>query len=249
MFKGYVLHTSSYRETSLIVKFFTKEHGIVNLIANGAKRKKSQFAAILHGFIPLSLYWKRHNAELALLYKAETHGPPYRLTSKYLFSALYINELLVKLLISHDPQIELFDLYEKFLQALSLHNKANKIGDINNSEQEQSQQIFLQQQLRSMEKNILKAMGYALQLDRESQTGHLVDYQQEYYFDFDNGVTLYNPQELQLFSNKITGKALLALHHDNLTELTDLKQAKLFMRQILANFLGNKSLITRKLFI
>ena len=42
MFNAYVLHYILYRETSLIVKFFTKEHGIVNLVAHGAKRKKSQ---------------------------------------------------------------------------------------------------------------------------------------------------------------------------------------------------------------
>ena len=40
MLNAYVLHRILYRETSLIVKFFTKEHGIVNLVARGVRRKK-----------------------------------------------------------------------------------------------------------------------------------------------------------------------------------------------------------------
>ena len=71
MLDGYVLHAVAYKDTSLIVKFFTKEYGIVNLVANGAKRPKSRFFGILQPFILLLLYWKAHYVELAILYNAE----------------------------------------------------------------------------------------------------------------------------------------------------------------------------------
>jgi recombinational DNA repair protein (RecF pathway) len=35
---AFVLHSVPWRETSLIVKAFSREHGIVTLVAKGAKR-------------------------------------------------------------------------------------------------------------------------------------------------------------------------------------------------------------------
>lgn len=42
-----VLRTVDYSESSLIVTLFTREHGIIAVIAKGAKRPKSKFAALL----------------------------------------------------------------------------------------------------------------------------------------------------------------------------------------------------------
>ena len=40
---AFIIHTRPYKETSLIVSFFTKEYGNVSAIAKGAKGKKSKF--------------------------------------------------------------------------------------------------------------------------------------------------------------------------------------------------------------
>ena len=39
--EGFVLHTRAYRETSALVDVFTKEYGVVRLVARGIKRKSS----------------------------------------------------------------------------------------------------------------------------------------------------------------------------------------------------------------
>jgi DNA repair protein RecO len=42
-----VLRTVDYSESSLIVTLFTREHGVIAVIAKGAKRPKSKFAALM----------------------------------------------------------------------------------------------------------------------------------------------------------------------------------------------------------
>ncbi len=233
MLNAYVLHRILYRETSLIVKFFTKEHGIVNLVARGVRRKKNPLAAILQPFVPLLIHWKQHNSDLSTLYKAEANGVPHKLMGIFLFGSLYINELLLKLLAPQDPHVELFDFYNQFLATIeTFHNQ---------------DQVALEKHLRFMEKKILKAIGYELQLDRESHTGIDVDLKEKYYFDFENGLQKCKEEEISQVP-VFSGSSLLALNNDNFTNVNEIREAKLFMRYILSNFLGKQSLATKKLF-
>ena len=248
MFNSYVLHAISYKETSLIVKLFTKEHGIITLIANGAKRKTSQFYNILQPFIPLCTYWKSKNSDLNTLYKAEPQAAPYKLTSTYLFSALYINELLMKLLITQDPVLELFDNYQKFLENLS------DLSKINNKYVKAS--IQLEQNLRFIEKQILKAIGYELHLNKESHNESVIDINANYFFDLENGLKINEIKQKPMLNdsfydnkNLISGKSLLALHNNNFVDNIEMYESKIFMRKIIAIFLGNKQLLSRKLFV
>ena len=52
----YVLHQRPYRDTSLIVEVFTREHGRLTLFARAARGPRSRFAA-LQPFQPLLLSW------------------------------------------------------------------------------------------------------------------------------------------------------------------------------------------------
>ena len=236
MIEAYVLHSILYRETSLILKCFTREYGIVHLIAKGARRKKKSSAAILQPFIPLLIYWKQHNVDLATLYQYEANGMPHKLTGFCLFGALYINELLLKLLIIMDQHNELFDYYKQFLENLeNLKNSNNKID--------------LEKNLRFIEKKILKSIGYELQLDRESNTNMPIESTSKYYFDVENGI-----QKAINIINKLNplpmfnGASLLALNNNHYPTDHERQEAKLFMRYVLAHFLGKKLLNTKKLF-
>ncbi len=253
MFNAYVLHYILYRETSLIVKFFTKEHGIVNLVAHGAKRKKSQIGTILQPFVPLLIYWKNLSLDLATLHKVEATGAPHRLSGICLFGSLYINELLLKLLATHDPHAELFNVYQRFLENLSNINKSSTDQTDQLLTENKQNKIFLEKNLRFIEKQILKTIGYELQLDRESQTGDAIDHNAQYDFDFEDGLILQKLSSFKETNNvtkaKISGKSLLALHNDNFTNAIEMQEAKLFMRKIIANFLGDQLLATRKLFV
>lgn len=242
MLQAYVLHSFLYQDTSLIVKFFTKEQGVVTLIAKGARRPKSHFFGILQPFVPLWLDWKHKRRDLAVLYNAEARAPACRLVGTYLFGGLYINELLLRLIGLHDPVAELFEFYEKFLINLSLSSKLHK-GET------ADKQLFLEQQLRFLEKKILKAIGYELQLDVESSTSTPVRSEDSYCFDFEQGLKKCLPGSIELSKNIIDGKSLLSLHQDKLDDPLLMRNAKLFMRAIIAHLLGDKPLAIRNLFI
>jgi len=54
---GFVLHTWPYRETSLVVEIFSRQHGRVALIARGARRPRSAMRGQIQPFTPLLLSW------------------------------------------------------------------------------------------------------------------------------------------------------------------------------------------------
>ena len=54
---GYVLHATAWRETSLIVQAFSRDHGWVSMVAKGAKRPHSMLRPALSVFQPLLLSW------------------------------------------------------------------------------------------------------------------------------------------------------------------------------------------------
>ncbi|MGE8621255.1 MAG: DNA repair protein RecO, partial [Achromobacter spanius] len=52
---GFMLHATAWRETSLIVQTFSRDHGCVAMVAKGAKRPYSVLRPVLSAFQPLLL--------------------------------------------------------------------------------------------------------------------------------------------------------------------------------------------------
>ena len=94
---GAVLHTTPWRETSLIVEVFTRDFGRLPLVARGAKRPTSQFRSLLSPFAPLTLAWSGRG-EIKNLVRVEWIGGMPPLRGRALLSAFYANELLVRLM-------------------------------------------------------------------------------------------------------------------------------------------------------
>lgn len=115
--RAYVLHSSPWRETSLIVQAFAREHGRVALVAKGAKRPYSQLRPVLVAFQPLWLSWSG-DAEVRTLTRAEP-GPVRLLRGRALMSAWYMNELILRLLAREDPYPGVYDAYEAALDVLA----------------------------------------------------------------------------------------------------------------------------------
>jgi len=114
---GFILHTSPWRETSLIVRAFTRDHGQIALIAKGAKRPTSTLRPALSAFQPLSLSWSG-KGEIKTMTRAECSGIRV-LRGRDFLSAWYMNELLLQLLPREDPHPVLFDAYDHALQQLA----------------------------------------------------------------------------------------------------------------------------------
>ena len=109
---AFVIHARAYKETSLLLNIFTRNDGLINAIAKGAKRKKSKFSGYLEPFqlIEISYLGK---SELKTLIAAEPKEVFQEFLSKEnLFSAFYVNELINCLFKKGTASKEYFDLYD-----------------------------------------------------------------------------------------------------------------------------------------
>ena len=100
---AFVLHTQPWRETSLIVELFSRDHGRLPLVAKGARRPTSAFRGLLMGFQPLLADWSG-GGEVRTLARAEWQGGIPLLAGRALLSAYYLNELLVQLMPREDAR-------------------------------------------------------------------------------------------------------------------------------------------------
>lgn len=114
---AYLLQSTAWKESSLITAMFSREYGVVSLVAKGAKRPYSALKPVLLNFQPLLLAWSGAN-ELKTLTKAELAGI-HPIKGRALMPAWYMNELLLRLLPREDPHPALFDAYKQALQRLA----------------------------------------------------------------------------------------------------------------------------------
>lgn len=114
--RAYVLHTIDWRETSLIAQLFTQTHGLLPIVAKGAKRPYSRLKAVLLSFQAIEVGWTGAG-EVKTLTTAELLQL-HPLPGATMLSAWYLNELLLLLLPKEDPHPLLFATYEETLSAL-----------------------------------------------------------------------------------------------------------------------------------
>jgi len=91
---AFVLHAYAYKETSLIVEAFTRDHGRVGFVARGAKRPRSELRGLLQAFQPITVSYAGAG-ELKTLVKAEWRGGVPLPSGHALLSGFYVNELLL----------------------------------------------------------------------------------------------------------------------------------------------------------
>lgn len=208
---AFVLHRRPYRETSLLVEAFAREHGRLGLIARSAARSRSGLRALLQPFVPVLLSWSGRG-ELATLTAAESWGRPCRLPPARLLSGLYLNELLIALLARQDPHPELYDAYHETLDQLAR-------GDDE------------QPSLRRFEVTLLARLGYGLQLEREADTGRPIRSDRRYRYLPDRGPLAVTDASGGII---ISGGSLLALAAGQLDEPEILREVKMLTRAALA---------------
>jgi DNA repair protein RecO (recombination protein O) len=218
---AFVLHRRPYSETSFIVELWTEEHGRVGVMARGERKRSAQGRGALQPFQLLNVSW-RGRGELPNLVDCEAESMALRLQGKKLISALYVNELLMRLLQRHDPHPSLWQPYADVLQALNTEASAEP-------------------PLRIFEKRLLASIGYGLELTREGDTGAAISANQNYAYDPQAGPRLASGPQC------VSGTTLLALAAENLSSPTQLREAKMLMRNLLDVRLEGRALSTRKL--
>lgn len=231
---AFVLQTKPYRNTSLWVDLFTERSGRIAAIAHGARRPKNRYQAPIQSYVPL-LVACRGKTELLTLQHIEPYGNSYVLGAERLLSALYLNELLARVLPRFDPYPDLFQTYQQSLVQLAHASSHCEIT------------------LRRFERTLLAELGYALTLSKEFKTGAAIQADQYYTYVPNQGFSLLNKQMLKHATHSnhaiFLGEHLLAIDCNQLEDPKILADAKRLMRIALAPRLGNKVLYSREIFI
>ncbi len=226
---AYVLHTRPFQNTSLLVDFLTYDFGRVKAIAKGARREKSRYRSLLQLFQPL-LVSLSGRGEIKTLTALENQHPAISLTGDRLFSGMYINELLVRLLVNQEEHAAIFSSYQETLAGLQNQQDLERI-------------------LRRFELNLLADLGYAINLFEDC--GDHKPIEAESFYRFTPDVGFESSSHITADSENprhYCGAHLIALREMELKDPEVAKSAKRLLRQALAAHLGEKPLNSRNLF-
>ena len=224
---GFVLHSYPYSESSVIIETFTRAHGRVPLLAKGAKRPGSPLRGSLLQFQRVGFSWSG-KGDLRNLVRSEWLGGIPVLSAKALLCGFYLNELILKLLERDDPHERLFDHYATALTGLA---SGQREGDV----------------LRTFEIELLREIGYAVNLGVVAASGAEVDPTARYTYDVESGLRRMQPGEVA--ERELSGTAALAIEKRDFTNPQVASQAKHLMRSLIDHHLNGRRIATRQIFI
>ncbi|AYV21795.1 MULTISPECIES: DNA repair protein RecO [Vibrio] len=221
----FVLHRRPYSESSLILDVFSEEYGRVTLLSKGARSKRSNLKGALQPFTPLLLKWSG-GGSMKTLRQAEAISLGLPLSGINLYSAMYVNELIARVLASEIPFPALFHDYLQALTELA-HNTNPEPA------------------LRRFELALLSAMGYGVDFLHCAGTGEPIEPTMTYRYREQKGFIASVRKDNLTF----LGEELIAISERRFNSKTQLQAAKRFTRIALKPYLGGKPLKSRELFL
>lgn len=230
---AYLLHSRPFRDNSLILDFLTPDHGRISAISRGGRSARSKSKSLLQPFTPvlISLSGK---SDLKTLRSIELRRGLLSLKGDRLFSAMYMNEIIVRLFQVHDADHGFFAHYEDAL--LQLHG-----GELP------------EPVLRIFELTLLDSLGYGVDFSTEAHSHLPLEADQWYYFQDEIGfVKVQEPGALDEANSPgrsiFSGRDLLKIHDRDFSDTATRRTAKHVIRGILALHLGSAPLRSRALF-
>ncbi len=221
---AYILHSRSYKESSLLIDLFTRDYGRVSVVAKGAKKKKRSSSGVLQPFTPILVSWIG-KTELHTLTNVELNGVFKYLYGTNLLCGYYINELILRFLHKEDPHETLYNAYSEVISNLKSEKNIEPV-------------------LRQFECVLFQELGYGLNLTIDAETGKKIDPGKTYYFEIEQGPVL---EKLTDNSVLVSGETLLSLDTKKLIGKKTLSESKKLMRCIINYYLAGKPLKTHQL--
>ena len=144
---GYVLHHVPWRDTSRIYEVLTRDHGRLSLFARGVRSPKSRLAGVLQPFVPVLLSYsiKGDAGTLSGAEPGNTDAGLPALRPTEAMAGFYLSELVMKLTVRHDPQVDIYHHYHRALCGMRAGSPVAR-------------------ELRLFEKRLLESLGYGLDL-------------------------------------------------------------------------------------
>ncbi|MBD63366.1 MAG: DNA repair protein RecO [Gammaproteobacteria bacterium] len=144
----FLLHSRSFGDTSIIAELFTQSHGKLSVLAKGAKNPRSKFFGHLIPFSCLKIIVSG-KSEMKTLVQIDSNHISQSIKGPHdLYTYLYVNELMIRLLPKGLPNRELYDLYQNFVENARL----DAISEID---------------LRVFELDLLDILGYGINFDTD----------------------------------------------------------------------------------
>lgn len=222
---AWILHHRPFRDTSQILDILSRAHGRLAVVAKGSRGAKSRLRGILRPFLPLRLSWVIR-ADLGTLTGAELNGAPLSLSGEALISGYYVNELILKLTHRHDPQPEIFKAYGSTIERL--------VGATD-----------VTPWLRQFEMELLRMLGYALNLDHDTHSRESLVPGQRYEYRAGHGPVPIGDHRRNgplIF----TGAELVAIGKQQFTDRAVLNKAGKLLKHVIAYHLDGIELKSRK---
>lgn len=224
MINAFVLHKQAYRETSLLVDFITPEFGRVSTVYKGARKKKA--ASYVEPFQRYRISWAGRT-DLKVLTQLDTEQAPMQLTAEYLFSGLYLNELLYYVLPLFDENPDVFVAYEQALMALLMRRN-------------------LESHLRHFELQLLTALGYALSFDVDCENHQALT--PDLYYQYLPGRGFIPAAVSNSSTPQFLGETLLRIAQGQWNDPAVLQALKFINRAAIAVLLKGRTLKSRQYF-
>lgn len=222
----WVLHRRPFKDSAALIDMLTLHSGVVRCVAKGLHRRaySGPLGSILQSYTPLLARFVGRS-DLRTLAQVELAGPGHRFLPPASFSAMYLNELLLKIGHAQEPMPQAFAAYGRALSRIE--EGAAVLG------------------LREFEHALLAELGYAPHYDHDLSGQPIVA--EQYY-------RLLDAQGYRVASgeaeNAIRGADLLAIARrgsDCFTHPTLERVVRSHQRALLEQLLDGRSLKSREL--
>lgn len=218
---AFLIHRRAFKDSSLLLDFFTQEYGKIRLVEQGLRKSKTALQMFQHMKISFS-----SKGELKTLTTWKVDDQPRNLQEERLILGIYTNELISRLLQEQGPYSILFNVYKKFIkQIIKLEQQARRWS------------------LRLFENNLLSELDDGYDLENDVNGDNIT---QAVYYEYQSQSGFVHSD-----IGKISGNTIRLIFSKDVLEIPDVEQLKMcrnLNRTKLQSLLGNKPLQSRSLF-
>ena len=218
-----VIHSRPYQEHSLLLELFTLNLGRISAVVRLKSNKNSSNRGLFEPFTLLRLSLFQGRSSLFRVNSAMMQKVAFKIEIPYTFCAIYINELLFRLVKSQESAPKLFAQYIRSLEELEAKHSENLV-------------------LRNFESVLLESLGY--QIDFKTQDQKMLSEEKSYFFSATQGFI----EDLSSTSHSYSGKTLLKIMNHEYDCEDSLKILKKIHAAVIKELLGDYELKSRRLY-
>ena len=217
---AFILRRRDWHNTSLILELFTRDHGCLNVIAKGARRKPARQA--YQPFTMLNVSWSGRR-DLKTL--ASIEGQALPVDERNYLALLYVNELIAALLPAGEANPSVFGAYFELLQVA-----AEPLAEVD---------------LRRFEIELLRALGYFPDISVDARSSAAIVADRRYQFVINVGFV----ECSESAADSVWGQSIIDWAHDDYADESVLRLAKSVLRSTIDFNLHGKKLKSRDVYL